>query len=214
MHTFAQPSTSQRHRWFVVAGVVLSLAGVIARLCRLDLMLYDFDEGVASIYALQLVERADFPLFGVRTSLGFYNPPGFIYLIAPAFFVCKSPLFAVGLIQLLSVTVFAGFAAYLYRLAWRWGSLVFLAVAMLEPGPLLLSGRLWGHALIPVFSCAAAWMLLALLRDPGRRWGWLLLPIAIAAAQQSRCTFLARCCFWIPRLCWPCLACARSGNGC
>lgn len=184
MHSLAAFRTARQHQWFAVAAIALSLIGLMARLYRLDLMLYDFDEGVASIYALQLVERADFPLFGVRTSLGFYNPPGFIYLIAPAFLICKSPLFAVGLIQVLSVAMFAGLVVYLYRFGWRWGSLAFLAVAMLAPGPLFLCERLWGHALIPVFSCAAVWMVLALVRTPTLRSIWLLLPVIIAGAQQ------------------------------
>jgi hypothetical protein len=147
-------------------------------------MLYDFDEGVASIYALQLVERGDFPLFGVRTSLGFYNPPTFIYLVAPAFLLSKSPLVAVAWLQMIGVAAFAAVATWLHRVGWRWGVILFLCFAMLAPGHVLLCRRLWGHALIPALSSGT--LLLVWHAAYGRRKHlcWVLLPVLIALAQQ------------------------------
>jgi hypothetical protein len=165
-------------------GALLLGLGAFLRFYRLDLMLYDFDEGVASIYALQLIEKADLPLFGVRTSLGFYNPPLFIYLIAPAFLVSKSPVVATGMLQLIFVACAGWLGWLLYRRGWRWGVVWFFLFAMLSPGPLFLMRRLWGHALIPSFSCATFALMVLLVRKPQRRVAWFLLPILISFAQQ------------------------------
>jgi hypothetical protein len=184
MHDESDAGSTHSINWYWLAVAVLLLLGLVVRFWRLDLMLFDFDEGVASIYALQLVERGDFPLFGVRTSLGFYNPPTFIYLIAPAFAASKSPLVAVAWLQLMGFAGFAAVTGWLHRLGWRWGTIAFLGVAMLAPGHVLLCRRLWGHALIPALSSAT--MLLLLHAAYGRRRSlcWMLLPIAVAIAQQ------------------------------
>ncbi|MGI8906605.1 MAG: hypothetical protein ACR2IE_08960 [Candidatus Sumerlaeaceae bacterium] len=174
-----------RCRFIWGAGAALLIAALLVRVWPLELMLYDLDEGVASIYALQLVEHGDIPLFGVRASLGFYNPPLFIYLIAPAFLISKSPLIAVGMLQF-GIVLFIGLLGYylVRRQAWSWGVVTLLTFACLSPGPLYLTNRLWGHSLIPALSIATLLLLLRCIEMRAARWPWLLLPLAISAAQQ------------------------------
>lgn len=167
----------------VLIALLLGL-GLVLRTWQLPLMLYDFDEGVASIYALQMTQRGDFPLVGVRTSLGFYNPPLFIYLISPAFLLSTSPVVATGWLQLMWLAAFAFLSWQLYRYGWGWGLLTVLLFASLSPGPLLLSRRLWGHSLIPTCSAAVAGMLLLLWLRPRCRRASFCLPLLLSAAQQ------------------------------
>jgi hypothetical protein len=189
----------------VLALTGLLIAGLGVRLWLLDVMLYDMDEGVASIYALQLAYRGDFPLVGVKTSLGFYNPPLFIYLIAPAFVVSKSPLVATAWLQGIFMAAITWLAILLYRRGWRLGLMVMLIFVCLQPGPLLLCLRLWGHALIPAFSTMALCCLLNLLDRPKGKAASLVLPLVICAAQQihfSGALLLANCMIaaWLLRI--------------
>jgi len=121
---------------------------------------------------------------GVKTSLGFYNPPLFIYLIAPAFVVSKSPLIATAWLQCLFMAASAWLAMLLYRRGWRLGLMVLLIFVCLQPGPLLLCLRLWGHALIPAFSTIALCCLMSLIDGAKGRAASFALPLVICAAQQ------------------------------
>lgn len=164
--------------------VTLCMLGLAVRWMLLDQMLWDVDEGVASIYALQLVERADWPLFGVRTSLGFYNTPLFIYLVAPAFAISRSPLVATAMLQIVNLIAVAalGFACYKRQLMWVAAAVVLFG--SLSPGPLLLASRLWGHTLIAAFSITTWLFLVSLHQRPRAFWASLLLPSIISFAQQ------------------------------
>jgi hypothetical protein len=147
-------------------------------------MLFDFDEGIASIYALQLLGKGTLPLVGVRTSLNFYNPPLFIYIAAIPYALSASPLAAAGFLQLLFTGGLAWLLVALLRLGWRGSALLAIALAGFAPGPLLLANRLWGHSLIPTLSIVSLILVLRLAGRARDRWASLLLPVAVAAAQQ------------------------------
>ncbi|MCX7019358.1 MAG: hypothetical protein WCK47_09400 [bacterium] len=168
-----------------LAALAMLAAAAWWRLGFLDLMLYDFDEGIASIYALQLAEKWDFPLKGVKTSYEFYNPPFFIYLISIPWLISRSPVFAVGFLQVLFLGALAILFRGLRRMGWSWGALAVLALGGLGPGALLLTLRLWGCALIPTMSIIALLCALKLVRSPRDRAASLILPLAVCAAQQA-----------------------------
>jgi len=177
-HSFPHPQ-----RLFLVIATTILLVGLGLRCATLPLMLYDFDEGVASIYALQLTQRGDWPLYGVKTSLGFYNPPLFIYLVSPAFLVMTSPVVAVGWLQVLGMAAGGWLVAQLYRRGWGSGLLAVALLLALAPGPFFLCRRLWGHALIPAFSCALVAALLICHRREHSRAA-IAIPLLIGGAQQ------------------------------
>ncbi|MCX7717871.1 MAG: hypothetical protein N2111_05640 [Candidatus Sumerlaeaceae bacterium] len=140
--------------------------------------------GIASLYAYQLVGKGIFPLRGVKTSLEFYNPPFFIYLISMPYGLSRLPSVAVGFLQLLQIGALAGLCWVLWRGRWRWGALVVAVFGALTPGPFWLMARLWGHAVIPVFSLLCFLCVYEMWRRSRCTWAALVLPPAIAAAQQ------------------------------
>jgi hypothetical protein len=164
--------------------IFLLIAGLVIRCWRLDLMLFDFDEGIASIYARQFVQRLDWPDVGVKTSLGFYNPPLFIYLVSPSFLMSLSPVIACAFLQAIVCTSAAFLTFELRRARWSAGALVFVILFIASPGPLLLGRRLWGHSLIPACGMLVFAMLLRLVRRPrDRAASFMLLPVICAALQ-------------------------------
>jgi hypothetical protein len=175
-----------RRRWLRwVPILILVCVGLALRLPGLDWMLFDFDEGVASIYALQLTGAGILPQVSVKTSFGFYNPPAFIYLISPGFLVSRDPVMAVGWLQLLTM---AGWLL-LWRELRRHGvgvlaATVVVGLGLMAPGPILYGRRLWGHALIPFFGLLTSVCCLRLMRRNGDRWASFLLPLLVALAQQ------------------------------
>lgn len=182
MHYETMRMINFRLHWILAAGIILS--ALILRGISLPYMLYDFDEGIASIYALQLTNLKGFPLYGVRTSLGFVNPPLFIWIISPAFLVSKSPLLATGFIQLLYIISVSLLSLFYYRrnaplIAW-----VVLLFGSLTPGIFYWGLRLWGHSLIPFFSLLTFLATLLLAEKRYVRPLSFCLPLFISFAQQ------------------------------
>ena len=147
-------------------------------------MLFDFDEGIASIYAYQLTGRGILPLRGVKTSLEFYNPPFFIYLISVPYLFSRLPTVAVGFLQLLQIGALAWLCFVLWRDGLRLGALSVAVFGALTPGPFWLTARLWGHAVIPVFSITAFICVYSMWRRVRCGWASALLPPVMAAAHQ------------------------------
>lgn len=184
MHDNRDIGAASKSRVPLCLALLLLVLAVVVRMWRLDLMLYEIDEGIASIYALQLIGHGIIPTVGVKTSLGFYNPPLFIFIVSLPFWCSPSPVIACGFLQLLFVSSLALLVWVLWKRGWRWRVVFLLVLAGLAPGPLLSTHRLWGHTLIPAFSIVAFVCVLALASGRRVRLASTVLPLAICCAQQ------------------------------
>lgn len=157
------------------------LVAVFLRATRLDLMAFEMDEGVACIFAIRYTHHGLLPLVGVKTSLGFYNSPLFIYLLSPAFLVTTDARFAVFVFALLGTA--AVYIVYRTGREFFSPSVGLLAAAMMAVSPAAVdySRRLWGHSLIQVLSPFAFYFLLRwIVARRTRAIFWLAAIVAVA----------------------------------
>src|SRR5262245_23319866 len=77
-------------RWEWVALALVILVAAWLRFSHLGLIEFKSDEAVAVHLATQFVKDGQFPTAGLMSSVGVTNPPLFIYLLIPMFFVTKS----------------------------------------------------------------------------------------------------------------------------
>ncbi len=125
---------------------ILALAAFL-RIYGLALVQFGIDEGIASAVSTQIANFKRFPLTGIKTSFGFYNPPTYLYLLAPFYAVSTSPLVPMVFQSCCSI-----FSVYLlYRAVREYAgvsagliSALLLAVC---PNAVEHSRRLWGHDL-------------------------------------------------------------------
>ena len=155
--------------WALVAIMLVALA---LRGSSLGVTPYNIDEAILSIYANQVAHFQAFHWVGVKTSFGFYNPPFYVYMMAPFFRVSEDPRFAMFGMAMLGTGV-VGMAGLTARRLW--GSWAAIAVAVLlafSPTAIDHSRRLWGHDTIPFFSALAIYCTVRSIQSHRRRWMW------------------------------------------
>ncbi len=182
-------SKKRTHR----AILAIMVVGFVLRVTALDLTAFNIDESILSIYANQIANAREFPLFGVKTSLGFHNPPLFVYLMAPFFFFTADPRFAmVGLAMAGAASVgLTGLAAR--RLWGGWAGVCAATLVGFSPMALEHCRRLWGHDTILFWSALTAYATITGIQS--RRRAWLVVAMASAAAAQ--CCHLSGVLLWV-----------------
>lgn len=167
--------------WPALAGIVA--LGAALRLWHLDVVAFQIDEAMAATLATQMAHGRAFHLAGIRTSLGFLNPPWFLYLLTPVFALSASPLVAGVVVALAGAAApLAAHAAGRLMGGWRVGMIAALVVAVC-PAAVEHSRRLWGHDLQVPMAALVCWMgALAWRRGDGR---WAGGAMAAAVLAQS-----------------------------
>jgi len=187
----APPPAASRRR-LLLLGILL-VAGVL-RAARLDLMAFEMDEGAASLLAVRFAHTGLWPLLGVKTSLQFYNPPLFLYVLAPEFRLTTDARLA-GLLFALLGTL-AVYVVYRTGREFFSPAVGLLAAAMMAVSPAAVeyARRLWGHSLIAALAPLIFYFLLRWV-VAGRAKAVFWLALLIAVAQQFH---FSGALFWIP----------------
>ncbi|HEX8966912.1 MAG TPA: hypothetical protein VF937_03465, partial [Chloroflexota bacterium] len=164
----------------VAGGATVALAAAL-RLWRLDLTMFERDEGALIRIAEDIVRSGQMPLTGPMFSQGVPSAPHFMYLLAPLIAVSRDPAFISGAIGLANV---AGIGATLW-LGWRgFGPLAGVIAALLyaaSPWATFYARRIWQP---DILAPLAAFLFVALdLAIVERRawWAAITFPIAVLA---------------------------------
>jgi hypothetical protein len=165
-----------------------ALAGWL-RLRDLDLVEFKLDEATAVNLARRLLD-GDFLTVGLRSSVGAYNPPLFVYLTAVPLALRDDPLAATAFVGVLAV---AAVTLTYIVLRPRFGALVALGAAGLfatAPWSVLYGRKLWGQSVLPVVAAALLWGMFTVLERPRSR-AVVFIPILLCLAFQLNFSALA-----------------------
>lgn len=131
--------------------ISILLVAAYFRLNSLNYMEFKFDEAFASNQALQFSRGYEFPLVGLKSSMGAFNPPIFIYLLALPMLITSNPIFATGFIALLNIA--AVFLCYIFTkiLFGRKTALMASLLYAVNPWAVLFSRKIWAQDMLPLF---------------------------------------------------------------
>jgi hypothetical protein len=178
-----------RRAWEIAAALAIGALACWLRLRRLDLAEFKTDEATVLSLATRLLD-GDFLSVGLRSSVGAYNPPLFVYVTALPVAVRDDPLAATAFVGVLAAA--AVILTYVV-LRPRFGALVALGAAALfatAPWSVLYGRKLWGQSVLPVVATALLWSMFTVLERPRSR-AIALIPILLCLAFQLNFSALA-----------------------
>jgi hypothetical protein len=178
-----------RRTWEIATILAISALAGWLRLRQLDLIEFKLDEATTVNLARRLLD-GDFPTVGLRSSVGAYNPPLFIYLTAVPLALWDDPRPATAFVGVLAV---AAVILTYFVLRPRFGALVALGAAALfatAPWSVLYSRKLWGQSMLPVVAVALLWSMFLVL-ERARSRAIVLIPVLLCLAFQLNFSALA-----------------------
>jgi hypothetical protein len=178
-----------RQPWEILALLGIGALAGWLRLRDLDLVEFKADEAITVDLARRLLD-GNLLSVGLRSSIGAYNPPLFVYLTAIPLAVRDDPLAATAFVGVLSV---AAVVLTYFVLRPRFGALVALGTPALfatAPWAVLYGRKLWGQSVLPVVAVSLLWSLFAVLERPRSR-AVVFIPVLLCLAFQLNFSALA-----------------------
>ncbi|MCG3174341.1 MAG: hypothetical protein GMKNLPBB_02570 [Myxococcota bacterium] len=148
----------RRIDWVLMA--ILAIAAGFFRFFGLEWMEFKLDEADALALTLEFVRDGKPPVTGLMSSVGVYNPPAFLYLLAPAAFLNPDPLFVaafVGLCNVAAVVLTYHLARRLFSTPAAFSAALLFAV---NPWAVLYSRKIWAQDLLPLFTVIVLYCLI------------------------------------------------------
>lgn len=134
----------------LLAAIILVAAYL--RLSSLDLAEFKGDEATWAGLARWHIENGQLPLIGMKTSIGPYNSPLFVYLMAIPLAISRDPVLATGFVALLNVVaLILGF----WFTREYFGARVALLSSLLfatSPWAVVFSRKIWNPDVLPLFT--------------------------------------------------------------
>jgi 4-amino-4-deoxy-L-arabinose transferase-like glycosyltransferase len=171
---------------------LLILAAIVAvgawlRFQHLELLEFKGDEAFAANRALEFVRGGKLPTSGLMSSVGVSNPPLFIWLLIPMFFVTSS---ITGVCCLIASLGLAAVVATWWIGRKYYSPLTGLVAAALfatAPWAVIYSRKIWAQDFVPVFATATIWAVHALVlgKKPKAVFWVLCLPICVIQIHYS-----------------------------
>lgn len=185
-----KPSTSNlalstQIEWLIVAVIVA--VGAWMRFQHLELLEFKGDEAFAANRALEFVRGGKLPTSGLMSSVGVSNPPLFIWLLIPMFFITSS---ITGVCCLIASLGLAAVVATWWIGRKYYGPLTGLVAAALfatAPWAVIYSRKIWAQDFVPVFATATIWAVHALVlgKKPKAVFWALCLPLCVIQIHYS-----------------------------
>jgi hypothetical protein len=161
--------------------------GAWLRFQHRELLEFKGDEAFAANRALEFVRNGKLPTSGLMSSVGISNPPLFIWLMIPMFFITSNIATVCGMISVL------GLAAVVAT--WWIGrkyyspvtGLVAAALFATAPWAVIYSRKIWAQDFVPVFATATIWAAHALVvgKKPKAVFWLLCLPVCVIQIHYS-----------------------------
>jgi 4-amino-4-deoxy-L-arabinose transferase-like glycosyltransferase len=166
---------------------VILLIGAWLRFSHLHLLEFKADEAVAAHLAMKFVKGGELPTAGLMSSVGVTNPPLFIYLIIPMFFLTTS---IAGVSVMIAVLGLAAVVACWWFVRKYYGAIpALIAAAMfaVSPWAVVYSRKIWAQDFVPVFAVATMWAVHSLCLGGNKKavfWA-VFLPLAVIQIHFS-----------------------------
>jgi 4-amino-4-deoxy-L-arabinose transferase-like glycosyltransferase len=179
------PANITAREWILLALIVT--AGAWLRFSHLDLLEFKGDEAFAANRALEFVRGGKLPTSGLMSSVGVTNPPLFIWLLIPMFFVTSNVAVVCCMIAGLGL---AAVVATWWIGRKYYGPLTGLVAAALfatSPWAVIYSRKIWAQDFVPVFATATMWAVHALVlgKKPKAVFWVLCLPLCVIQIHYS-----------------------------
>lgn len=152
-------------RWAVLAGV---LVAALLRLWNLDYMEFKGDEANNLYVASYITLRVGFPLVGMRSSLGTFNPPLFTYLMALPLSFSRNPVVATAFVALFNCAAVGLLYAFCRRYFNRTVAVVAAVFFAVNPWAVIYSRKIWQQDALPLFVVGFFYCLFAVVCE-GRK---------------------------------------------
>ena len=166
--------------WPLLLVLVIAAFGLFMRWDRLAYAEFNRDQAYVLNKAYDFVTRGEFPLVGIRSSLGPWQGPIEIYLLSLPVAFSKDPLVAsafVGLLQMAAVVLSYFFAS---RYFGRTTALVTVALFTINPWVLEYGRKVWTPDTAPLFAVSLYFCLYLAVVERRRYYFALACPLAVA----------------------------------
>lgn len=166
-----------------VAVVLIFFVAALLRLIHLNYMEFKGDEASTLFLAVDFVSAKAFPLVGIGSSLGTYNPPLFTYLMGIPMLFSRNPVIAAGFIAILDSVAVGLTYVFCRRYFGRITAIVASVFFAISPWAVFYSRKIWQQDLLPIFVIGFFFGLFAVVFD-GREKHLLTCCACLAAATQ------------------------------
>ena len=163
--------------------LLILLVAALLRLLNLDYMEFKGDEANNLFVAGDLVSGKTFPLVGIPSSIGTYNPPLFTYLLGIPLFFSRNPVIAAGFVALLNCAAVGLSYVFCRRYFGRIVAVIAAVFFAVNPWAVFYSRKIWQQDLLPVFVIGFFYGLFAVVCE-GRKKHLLTCFACLAAATQ------------------------------
>jgi hypothetical protein len=152
-----------------------------------ELLEFKSDEAFAANQALEFVRGGKVPTSGLMSSVGVSNPPLFIWLLIPMFFLTSNIAVVCGMISVLGL---AAVVATWWIGRKYYGSVSGLvAAALFASGPwaVVYSRKIWAQDFVPVLATGTMWAAHSLIlgKNPKAIFWLLCLPLCVIQIHFS-----------------------------
>lgn len=171
--------------WLILAGIVV--VGAWLRFQHPELLEFKSDEAFAANQALEFVRGGKLPTAGLMSSVGVSNPPLFVWLLIPMFFLTSNIAVVCGMISVLGL---AAVVATWWIGRKYYGSVSGLvAAALFASGPwaVVYSRKIWAQDFVPVLATGTLWAVHSLIlgKNPKAIFWLLCLPLCVIQIHYS-----------------------------
>jgi hypothetical protein len=171
--------------WLILAGIVA--VGAWLRFQHRELLQFAGDEAFAANQALEFVRGGKLPTSGLMSSVGVSNPPLFIWMLIPMFFLTSNIAVVCGMISTLGL---AAVVATWWIGRKYYGSVTGLvAAALFASGPwaVIYSRKIWAQDFVPVLATGTMWAAHSLIlgKNPKAIFWLLCLPLCVIQIHYS-----------------------------
>jgi 4-amino-4-deoxy-L-arabinose transferase-like glycosyltransferase len=162
------PLSWERRDTILIIPVLL--IAITLRLFNLDYMEFKADEAGNLFLASMLSSGKDIPLVGISSSIGTYNPPFFIYLMAIPLLFSRNPVIATGFVALLNCVAVGVLYAFSRRFFCRTTAVTAAAFMAINPWAVFYSRKIWQQDLLPLFVIGFFYCLFALICENRKKY--------------------------------------------
>jgi len=161
------------HGWTVTDTLLITLlllAAAFLRLLNLDYMEFKGDEAQNLYLASVLASGQDIPLVGIRSSIGTYNPPLFVYAMALPITFSHNPVVAAGFVAVLNCLAVGLLYAFCLRFFSRTAAVIAAAFFAFNPWAVFYSRKIWQQEMLPFFVIGFFYSLLAVICEKRQKY--------------------------------------------
>jgi 4-amino-4-deoxy-L-arabinose transferase-like glycosyltransferase len=157
------------------------------RFQHLELLEFKGDEAFAANHALEFVRGGKLPTSGLMSSVGVSNPPLFIWLLIPMFFITSNVTAVCGMIAGLGLAAVVATWWIGRKYYGPWTGLLAAALFATAPWAVIYSRKIWAQDFVPVFATATMWAVHALVlgKKPRAVFWVLCLPLCVIQIHYS-----------------------------